>query len=307
MNETPAEAQAPLLIGTASWTDATLLKSGKFYPRDVKTAEARLRYYSAEFPIVEVDSTYYAMPSVTNATLWAERTPPQFVFNIKVFRLFTQHQADPKVLPANVRDALGAQVQRTLYYNDVPVELQDELWRQFALSLEPLHAAGKLGALLFQFPKWFLPNRASRRHLEEIRQRLPESTIAIEFRHESWFEGRQRESTLAFEREMAFTNVIVDEPQLPGSIPTIREVTTPGLAMLRLHGRNAQTWNLKGLKAASDRFNYDYSDDELRGFVLPIRNLREQAREVHVIFNNNLEDQGVRNARSMLRLLAETF
>lgn len=304
MNDTPAVRPA-LLIGTASWTDPTLVKSGKYYPRDVKTAEARLRYYSAEFPIVEVDSTYYAMPSVTNATLWAQRTPPQFVFNIKVFRLFTQHQTDPKVLPANVRAALGAQ--QTLYYNDVPAELQDELWRQFALSLEPLHATGKLGSLLFQFPKWFLPNRASRRHLEEIRQRLPESAIAIEFRHESWFEGRQRESTLAFEREMAFTNVIVDEPQLPGSIPTVWEVTTPGLALLRLHGRNAQTWNLKGLKAASDRFNYDYSDDELREFVLPVRRLREQAREVHVIFNNNLEDQGVRNARTMMRMLAETF
>lgn len=295
-----------ILIGTASWTDATLLKSGKFYPREVKTAEARLRYYSAEFPIVEVDSTYYAMPSVTNAALWAERTPDDFVFNIKVFRLFTQHQTDPKVLPPNVRVMLAGSDARQLYYKDLTAELQDELWRQFRLSLEPLRSAGKLGALLFQFPKWFLPNRGSRHYLEQIRQRLPDHTIALEFRHESWFEGRQRHSILAFERELGFCNVIVDEPQLPGSIPTVWEVTLPGLAMIRMHGRNADTWNLKGLKAASDRFNYDYRDEELRDFITPVRHLGEQAENVHMIFNNNMEDQGIRNARTMLRLLSES-
>ncbi|MBB6093010.1 uncharacterized protein YecE (DUF72 family) [Povalibacter uvarum] len=295
-----------ILIGTASWTDATLLKSGKFYPREVKTAEARLRYYSAEFPIVEVDSTYYAMPSVTNAALWAERTPDDFVFNIKVFRLFTQHQTDPKVLPPNVRVMLGESQSRQLYYNDLGAELQDELWRQFHLSLEPLRSAGKLGALLFQFPKWFLPNRGSRVYMEQIRQRLPDHTIALEFRHESWFEGRQRDSILAFERELGFCNVIVDEPQLPGSIPTVWEATLPGLAMVRMHGRNADTWNLKGLKAASDRFNYDYRDEELRDFITPVRHLGEQAENVHMIFNNNMEDQGIRNARTMLRLLSDS-
>lgn len=296
-----------ILIGTASWTDATLLKSGKYYPRDVKTAEARLRYYSAEFPIVEVDSTYYAMPSVTNASLWAQRTPHDFVFNVKAFRLFTQHQTDPKVLPANVRVMLGELGGGQLYYNDLGAELQDELWRQFQLSLEPLRSAGKLGALLFQFPKWFLPNRGSRLYLEQIRQRLPDYAIALEFRHESWFEGRQRDSILAFERELRFCNVIVDEPQLPGSIPPIWEVTLPQLAMVRMHGRNADTWNLKGLKAASDRFNYDYRDEELRDFIAPVRHLSEQAERVHMIFNNNMEDQGIRNARTMLRLLCDSF
>ncbi|HEY5807133.1 MAG TPA: DUF72 domain-containing protein [Povalibacter sp.] len=294
----------PIRIGTASWTDATLLKSGKFYPRDVKTAEGRLRFYANEFPIVEVDSSYYAMPSVTNAALWAERTPAKFIFNMKMFRLFTHHQTEPKVLPPNVR-AMLPQADAQLYYNDLSDELRAEMWRQFELAIEPLRAAGKLGALLFQFPKWFIARRSSIEYLHEIRRRLANYTLAVEFRHESWFSDGQRTSTLALERELEFCNVIVDEPQLPGSVPAVWEVTLQRLAIVRLHGRNAATWNMKGLKAASDRFNYDYSDAELRGFVTPVRRLREMADEVHVIFNNNLEDQGVRNARTMLRLLNE--
>lgn len=294
----------PIRIGTASWTDATLLKSGKFYPRDVKTADARLRFYASEFSIVEVDSSYYAMPSVTNAALWVERTPAHFTFNMKVFRLFTHHQTEPKVLPPSVR-ALLPRADALLYYNDLSDELRAEMWRQFALAIEPLRTAGKLGALLFQFPKWFIARRSSIDYLHEIRDRLADYTLAVEFRHESWFSERQRDSTLALERDLGFCNVIVDEPQLAGSIPTVWDVTLPRLAIFRLHGRNAGTWNMKGLKAASDRFNYDYTDAELRGFVAPLRRLRDLAGEVHVIFNNNLEDQGVRNARSMIHLLQD--
>ncbi len=243
-----------ILVGTASWTDPTLLKSGKFYPRGMNSADARLRYYAERYPIVEVDSSYYALPSYRNAELWVERTPASFVFNIKAFRFFTQHQTQLKVLPPNVQAAL-ADWSGNLYYEDAPNEVKDELWRQFVLSLEPLVNAGKLGTLLFQFPKWFIVRRASLEHLREIRARLPEHPIAIEFRHESWFSEKYRERTLAFEREMNFTNVTVDEPQLPGSIPTVWEPTNPELGMFRLHGRNSATWKKKGLKSSYDRLN----------------------------------------------------
>jgi uncharacterized protein YecE (DUF72 family) len=295
---------AEILVGTASWTDPTLVRSGLFYPPDVKSPEARLRYYSERFPIVEVDSSYYALPSYRNAELWAERTPGRFVFNIKAFRFFTHHHTQVKVLPREVQDAFAGRDRSNLYYADAPPEVREEVWRQFVVSLEPLVRAGKLGALLFQFPKWFIYRRVSFDHLRAIRERLGDYMIAVEFRHESWFSGRNRASTLAFERDMRFCNVAVDEPQdLPGSIPAVWEVTNPDLAMLRLHGRNAATWNLKGLASASDRFNYDYAQGELAALIAPLRDMAETAAHAHVIFNNNLEDQGVRNARMMMDLL----
>jgi uncharacterized protein YecE (DUF72 family) len=300
-----AAMTARILVGTASWTDPTLIRCGRFYPPDVTTPEARLRYYAERFSIVEVDSSYYALPSVRNAELWAERTPADFVFNIKVFRFFTHHQTQVKVLPANVRASLAMEQSENLYYQDAPREIKDELWRQFELSLEPLVKAGKLGALLFQFPKWFIVRRSSFEHLREIRERLADYMVAVEFRHESWFSERNRATTLQFERELRFCNVVVDEPQgLPGSIPSVWEVTHPDLAIFRLHGRNAATWNLKGLKSASERFNYDYSQQELASFVPSIKALAREAGQVHVIMNNNLEDQGVRNARTLIELLA---
>jgi uncharacterized protein YecE (DUF72 family) len=301
------EHMSRILVGTASWTDPTLIKSKKFYPPSAKSAEDRLRHYSSLFPIVEVDSTYYAMPSVTNAALWVERTPDRFLFNIKVFRLFTGHQTQLQVLPRNVQAALSDRGDKNLYYSDASAEIKDELWRQFALSLEPLRSAGKLGALLFQFPRWFIYRRTSFDHLREIRERLSDYLVAVEFRHESWFDSeRHRDSTLAFEREMRFCNVVVDEPQgLPGSIPAVWEATNPELAMFRLHGRNAETWNKKGLAAASERFDYDYSEEELAGVVPQIHELATHVPAMHVIFNNNMEDQGVRGAEVIRGLLGE--
>jgi uncharacterized protein YecE (DUF72 family) len=109
-----------ILIGTASWTDKTLIGCGRFYPKEARSAESRLRYYATQFPIAEVDSSYYGMPTPANAQLWAERTPQRFVFNVKAFRLFTGHQTAPIVLPKDIQQALGPDVPSTLYYNDVP-------------------------------------------------------------------------------------------------------------------------------------------------------------------------------------------
>jgi len=146
-------------VGTASWTDPELVKSDLFYPTTAKTPEDRLRFYCSQFSIVEVDSSYYAMPSVQNATKWAERSPPDFIFNIKAFRLFTRHQTDRNVLPLVVRSELGALDKKVLYYDDIPLELRGELWRQYKAAIEPLRAAGKLGAVHFQFPKWFIADQ----------------------------------------------------------------------------------------------------------------------------------------------------
>lgn len=291
-------------IGTASWTDPSLVKSGKFYPKGCSSPEARLRFYASRFPMVEVDSSYYAMPSASNAAKWAERTPPDFIFNLKAFRVFTGHQTPKQALPKDIGEALAGHfaTHRNVYYRDLPVELRDELWRRFDLALMPLREAGKLRAVHFQFAPWVHASRKALAHIEECQARLPHDLLAVEFRHRSWFDGEQAAQTLAFERERGLVNVTVDEPQgFANSIPTVWDVTQPRLALLRMHGRNAATWNIGG-EAASDRFNYDYSDDELGEVAAAVQGLATQALEVHVVFNNNYEDQGQRNAATLQRL-----
>ena len=293
-----------ILVGTASWTDKSLIDSGRFYPATAKTAEARLRYYAEQFPVVEVDSSYYAMPSIDNAQRWVERTPPGFEFDMKAFRLFTAHPTQPDVLPPDVQKGLGDLVKKRIYYRDTPADIKNELWRRFRQSIEPLAHAGKLRAVLFQFPSWFIAGRESFDHLLEIRERLPDQLIAIEFRNPSWFDGRHRYATLKFERANQMCNVVVDEPSdMPGSIPTVWAATNPKLAIFRLHGRNRDMWNKPGLTAASERFNYEYTEPELLDFHPHLRELAVVAETVHVIFNVNFEDQGVRGARAMQQLL----
>jgi uncharacterized protein YecE (DUF72 family) len=289
-----------ILVGTSSWTDKSLIESGNFYPADVKTPEARLKFYATQFPIVEVDSSYYAIPSDKTAKLWVERTPEDFVFNMKAFRLLTTHQTQPKVLPKHVRESLPVD-KKTTYYKDLPNELLDAVWSEFRAVLQPLKQAGKLGVVLFQFPPWFLPHKESLAHMDDCLERMEGFRLAVEFRHPMWFE-KGRDRTLEFERERGIVNVIVDEPQgLKTSVPAVWEVTSPDVAMVRLHGRNHSTWERKGLKAASERFDYWYDERELRELAPKIKAL--EAKDVHVLFNNNNQDQGQKGAAMLQTLL----
>ena len=296
----------PVLVGTASWTDKTLIACGRFYPPGTNSAEARLRFYASRFPLVEVDSSYYAMPSPSTAQLWAERTPNDFTMNVKAFRIFTGHQTSPNVLHKDIRAALPPSAKANLYYKDVPPELRDELWRRFTLALQPLRAAGKLGLVHFQFPPWLVCNAAGRAHVADCVERMAGHTLSVEFRHQSWFAQAQVEPTLAFERELGVVHTVVDGPQgFTNSVPAVWAATHPGFALLRLHGRNTGTWNVKGATAASDRFNYDYPDQELGELAGQVRRVSHAALKTHVVFNNNMEDQGQRNAATMARLMAE--
>lgn len=290
-------------IGTASWTDKTLIQCARFYPPAVKTAEDRLRFYADEFRLVEVDSSYYALPAPQTAQLWAERTPPDFTFDIKAFRLFTQHQTSPQVLPKEVREAVRID-KKMVYYADLPEELRTELWRQFRAALEPLRNCGKLGVVLFQFPPWFLANCASRAHIEECVARMDGYTLAIEFRNETWFYEATRARTLDFERALGVAHVVVDEPRgSASSIPSVWEATRSDIAVVRLHGRNRTTWDQRGLASASDRFNYLYPIDELEALSAPIKTLAARVDQLHVVLNTNYEDQGQVNARAIAQLL----
>lgn len=284
-------------VGTSSWTDPSLIEAG-WYPTNAKDAESRLRFYASRFNLVEVDSTYYGMPSERNAALWVERTPEDFVFNVKAYALLTQHPAEVNSLPAAIRHGFKG---RRVYQKDVPDKVVDLIFEQFAMALEPLRAAGKLGALLFQFPEWFVPNREAKAYVERCQGLLPGFRLAIEFRNRAWMEDPER--TLEWLREHDLTYVCVDAP--PGftsSMPPVTAVTSSELAFVRFHGRNTDTWNVKGI-SVQERFNYRYSEPELATWVPRIDELAEQARKVHVLFNNCFRDHGVVNARQLATML----
>lgn len=174
-NEKPSRpATGNILVGTASWTDQSLIKSGRFYPPEAKTPEQRLRYYASQFPVVEVDSTYYGLPSVDNSIRWVERTPADFVFDVKAYRIFTLHQTPLDSLPKEVREEVeGRENEKgNLYYPDLPGEVTDDLWTWFEDGIKPLRDAGKLGYVLLQFPPWVMKRRSNLRHIEECADRL---------------------------------------------------------------------------------------------------------------------------------------
>jgi uncharacterized protein YecE (DUF72 family) len=292
-----------IVIGTASWTDKTLIDCGRFYPKECKSAEARLRFYATQFPIVEVDSSYYGMPTPQNSVLWAERTPEGFVFNVKAFRLFTGHQAQPMVMGKDIAQAFGPDAPRQVYYRDTPQEIRDELWRRFVDALSPLNAAGKLGAVHFQFAPWIIRNRDGMAHVRHCVEKMEGHTLAVEFRNKSWFEGDNLEKTIAFERDLGVAHTMVDAPQgFSNSVPLVWEATHPRIALLRLHGRNKETWNIKA-EASSSRFNYWYAAEELEAMVPEIREVASRVEAMHILFNTNYQDQGQLNARLMRTLL----
>ncbi len=292
-----------ILIGTTSWTDRTLIESGLFYPPGVSTAEARLRYYASQFSIVEVDSSYYGLPSERNANLWLRRTPKGFVFDVKAFRLFTQHQTPLDALPRDIRKGLGEIEKEKVYHRDMPEDMVDELWERFRSALAPLRRAGKLGVVLFQFPPWFVYRPSSLDYIASCAEKMKGDRLAIEFRNKSWFSEKRWQDTLEFERGHRLVHVVVDEPQgFAGSVPAVWEATSPEAAVVRLHGRNRATWQSPGLTAA-ERFNYLYSDDELRELVEPVRSLAAHAKAVHVLFNNCYRNYAQANAATLKRML----
>jgi uncharacterized protein YecE (DUF72 family) len=294
-----------VLIGISSWTEPTLIKEGNFYPKGVSSAEERLKFYASQFPIVEVDSTYYFPPSERNSVLWIERTPKDFTFNIKAYALLTNHPTKVESLYKDVREALPEEVaaKKNVYREHLPEKLADEVWDRFRESLMPLHSAGKLGSVLFQYPQWFVIDRKNKDYILECQERLPDYRIAVEFRHKSWMERGNDEETLAFLSDHDIAFVCVDMPQgFDSSLPPIAASTSKELAVIRFHGRDPEAWKTKSQRAA-DRFRYDYSKKELEEWVPKVESLAEQAKETHAIMNNCYRDHAVRSARQLATLL----
>ena len=297
-------AKRQLRVGTASWTDPTLTRDADWYPKKSMSAEGRLRFYSSIFPMVEVDATYYHPPTEELAALWVDRTPQDFRFDVKAYSLLTQHPTRPASLWEDVAQEIEPEHadKKSIYLSHLPPAAVDEAWERFRQALMPLHSAGKLGAVFFQFPQWFTNRRDNREYLDTLPERLPDYQIAIEFRHHSWVDGDSADKTMKQLEALGLAYVAVDEPQgFKSSVPPVLAVTAE-LAVLRMHGHNAENWERKGITAA-ERFKYLYSEEELQEWAPKVQQLTEQARETHVVFNNCYRDYGVRNAQQMMSML----
>jgi uncharacterized protein YecE (DUF72 family) len=295
-------------FGTASWTDPTLVRGAVFYPPGVDTPEDRLRYYASRFSLVEVDATYYALPTRRMAELWNERTPGDFTFDVKAHALMTGQPSEVKRLPPELRDALPATLaeKARIYGKDLPAELNAEVWRLFIDALQPLHAAGKLGSVLLQYPRWFLPGAESHDEILAARERLGDIDSAVELRNARWFSGPNAERTLRFFEDHRIPFVMVDEPQgLASSVPPVVATPSPRLAVIRFHGRRAETWERPGV-GVTERFRYLYDRDELREWVGRIAAVAAAVRETHVIMNNCYANYGTTNAVELAAMVRES-
>jgi uncharacterized protein YecE (DUF72 family) len=282
-------------VGTASWTDKTLLESG-WYPQTANTPEKRLGYYAKQFPIVEVDATYYGPPAEQTTKLWAERTPDGFTFNIKAFSMLTGH---PTKVSAIYKDLRPETDKKNVYPGDLPPQTYEEIWTRFLSALDPLVEAGKLGALLFQFPPWWGIRRDNKDYLREVAARCRPLRPVFEFRNSSWFDGDNAEETLEFLRRHELPLVCVDMPQgHKSSVPPLMAATAD-LAVVRFHG-HSDKWTSKDIH---EKFGYRYSEKELREWAPKLRALADEAEQTHVLMNNCAGDYAQRNATQLIELL----
>jgi uncharacterized protein YecE (DUF72 family) len=291
---------ADIRVGTASWTDKTLIESG-WYPPEANNPEKRLRYYTRQFPLVEVDSSYYALPAEQTAAAWAHRSPKGFIFNIKAFSLFTQHPTRIAALPKDLRPAAekASKGKASVYLKDVDPEVASEAWERFLAALEPLRQTGRLGAILFQFPQWFPIGRARKEYLVWCAERVAPRQVCIEFRNKTWMSEENRQETLTFLADHQLPYVCVDEPQgYPSSVPPVVAATAP-LGVVRMHGRS-EKWDSNDIQ---EKYRYRYSEKELREWAPKVRKLAAEADTTHVLFNNCYSDDAQVNARQLIDLL----
>jgi len=284
-------------VGTASWTDKTLLESG-WYPSTADNPQKRLAHYAKNFPVVEVDATYYGPPAEQTTKLWAQRTPDGFTFNIKAFSMLTGH---PTKVSAIYKDLRPETDKKNVYPADLPPQAYEEIWTRFLSALDPLVEAGKLGALLFQFPPWWGIRRDNKDYLREVAARCKPLRPVFEFRNASWFDGDNAEETLQFLRRHELPLVCVDMPQgHKSSVPPLLEATAD-LAVVRFHG-HSDKWTSKDIH---EKFGYEYSQAELREWAPKLRALAQRARTTQVFMNNCYSDYAQRNAATLIDLLDE--
>jgi len=273
-----------------------------WYPPALRTAADRLRYYAQQFDTVEVDSSFYGLPTPATAKIWAARTPPGFTFHVKAFAMLTRHGVRPEQLPLPTRSAHQYELDRFGRILHPSAQLREETFALFSEALEPLRAEDKLGLILMQFPPYFVANTANRDYIAYSVGLLAPYQVAVEFRHHSWVEPETVQPTLDLLTSLGASYVSVDEPQIAAGnvLPPLTAVTAES-AYVRFHGRNTATWN-KRTGSAAERFKYLYSIDELEEWVEPVRRITEQAATAYLMFNNCFADYAPKNAQQMLSL-----
>jgi uncharacterized protein YecE (DUF72 family) len=288
-------------VGTASWTDPEFIKAG-WYPDDVKNdAAGRLRFYAEHFPMVEVNATFYALPRPGTVAAWADRTPDDFRFHVKAHQVISGHASEAARLPEPLRE-LPYEADRRGRIARPSREMRDAVIDALVEATAPL--GDKLGTVLLQLPPRVASGPETRAEVARIIDRLAPLRTAVEFRHVSWAAPGEREAAAEMLAGRDAVWVCVDAPRIdvPSAMPPIVEVTSPAMAYLRLHGRNAGTW--QGSRTVAERFDWQYSDEELAEWLDPVLDMAERSQEVAVVFNNNHGDFALQSAARFGGMLA---
>lgn len=266
-----------------------------------------MKFYARNFDTVEVDSSYYAIPDAGTTRLWADRTPDKFIFHIKAYGALTGHAVDPKSLPVDIAGALPKEEREKKHVYIREPGLLKITGERFRDALKPLVEAKKLGVVVFQFPPWFQYRRSNLDYILKARELMGDLPVAVEFRHGSWLTPEKRDSVIHFLREYRLIYITVDEPQY-GSLataPFLPEVTA-SVGYFRFHGRNKENWLRKGIET-SLRFDYEYSEKELKDFVPAIKVAQLSSQETYVMFNNCHGAKAVRNALKMQGMIQKAL
>jgi uncharacterized protein YecE (DUF72 family) len=279
-----------ILVGTSSWADPGFVK--EWYPPRMPAKE-RLPWYARHFELVELNSSFYAIPDRSAVHGWVEATPERFTFDVKVHRALSRHSAPAESLPPDLRELHGTP------------ELERPLAERLVEETAPLRGAGKFGSYLLQLTPAFSPRRHRLEELDALVEVLAPHGLAIELRNRNWVEGERREATLDWYADRGVSFVGVDAPAADNFqiMPPIDAITNPGVAYLRAHGRNAKGY-LTG-RSVAERFAWQYTDDELEEIAGRARTLAESAGEVHVAFNNNRGDDAPTAAQRFRALLGQ--
>ncbi|MDQ7819896.1 MAG: DUF72 domain-containing protein [Armatimonadota bacterium] len=292
-------------VGTCSWADPHFVREGQFYPPGVGTdPRRRLQYYATVFPVVEVDATYHALQPRERAAQWVEWTPPGFVFTTKAFALFTGHGTDPRRLPREIAALLPASTRsaESVSPRDLPEEVLIACWDYYAAFLEPLARSGRLGYVLFQFPKGAGFSPEILEHLDRWEPYLRRWPVAVEIRHRSWLAEPARSRFLDYLRRRGYAYVVPDMVQRAYLPPPDVELTT-SWSVVRFHGRNPAM--LERRAPTSRVYDYCYTLDELRPWAQRVREISPKLDRLYLMFNNHYRGQSARNAREIATLLEQ--
>jgi uncharacterized protein YecE (DUF72 family) len=270
-----------IAVGTSSWADPGFVK--EWYPPGLPARE-RLPWYAEHFDAVEVNSTFYAVPAASTVERWAEQTPAGFTFDVKLHKLLSRHSAKLDSLPPDLRDSAGTTARGRVVLD---ARLQDALADAVLESVQPLVDAGKLASFLLQLSPGFAPRCNQLDELAPLLERLAPHPVAIELRRNSWTREKRVEETLKWMEAHGAAWVCVDVPEADHLtiMPPLDAVTSPRLAYLRAHGRNAEGY-IRG-RSVAERFAWRYSDPELEEIRVRVRELAAQAEDTRVMFNNN--------------------